>query len=79
LGLNKKSVNHASLSELGRHPLHYEIVKRPLKYCYRWENLTTEFPFFVLLTLNIPHNSEPYNKIGVMVWSKTLNLVLLYA
>jgi hypothetical protein len=24
LGLNKKSVNYASLSELGRHPLHYD-------------------------------------------------------
>ena len=34
LGLNKKSVNHASLSERGRHPLHYDIVKRLLKYCY---------------------------------------------
>ena len=41
LGLNKKSVNHASFSELGRHPLHYDIVKRLLKYCYRLENLTT--------------------------------------
>ena len=38
LGLNKKSVNHASLSELGRHPLHYDIVKSLLKYCYRLEN-----------------------------------------
>jgi hypothetical protein len=37
-------VNHASLSELGRHPLHYDIVKSLLKYCYRLENLTTEFP-----------------------------------
>jgi hypothetical protein len=38
LGLNNKSVNHASLSELGRHPLHYDIVKSLLKYCYRLEN-----------------------------------------
>ena len=43
LGINKKSVNHASLSELGRHPLHYNIVKGMLKYCYRLENLV-EFP-----------------------------------
>jgi hypothetical protein len=27
LGLNRKRVNHASLSELGRYPLHYDIVK----------------------------------------------------
>jgi hypothetical protein len=44
LGLNRKSVNHASLSELGRYPLYYDIVKTILKYCYRLENLSTEFP-----------------------------------
>jgi hypothetical protein len=44
LGLNRKSVNHASLSELGRYPLHYDIIKTILKYCYRLENLSTEFP-----------------------------------
>ena len=32
------------LSELGRYPLHYDIVSRLLKYCYRLENLTREFP-----------------------------------
>ena len=37
LGINIKSVNHASLSELGRLPLHYEDIKSMLKYCYRWE------------------------------------------
>jgi hypothetical protein len=40
--------HHASLSELGRHPLHYDIVKSLLKYCYRLENLTTEFPLALL-------------------------------
>jgi hypothetical protein len=44
VGLNKKSVNHATLSELGRHPVHYDIAKNLLKCCYRLENLTTEFP-----------------------------------
>ena len=37
-------MNHASLSELGRYPLHYDIVSRLFKYCYRLENLTREFP-----------------------------------
>jgi hypothetical protein len=60
LGLNKKSMNHASLSELGRHPLHYNIVKSLLKYCYRLENLTTEFPllkdgFFFVARISILH------------------------
>ena len=44
LGLNKKSMNHASLSELGRYPLHYDIINRLLKYCYRLENLKSDFP-----------------------------------
>ena len=37
-------MNHASLSELGRYPLHYDVVNRLLKYCYRLEHLTTDFP-----------------------------------
>ena len=35
-------MNHALLSELGRYPLHYDIVSRLLKYCSRLENLTRE-------------------------------------
>ena len=31
LGLNRKSTNHASLSELGRYPLHYDIINMLLK------------------------------------------------
>ena len=40
-------MNHASLLELGRYPVHYDIVSRLLNYCYRLdlENLTSEFPF----------------------------------
>ena len=41
LGLTRKSVNHTSLSGLGRYPLHYDIVKTILKYYYRLENLST--------------------------------------
>ena len=33
-----------SYFELGRYPLHYDIAKTILKYCYRLENLSTEFP-----------------------------------
>lgn len=44
LGLNKKAVNHATLSELGRNPLHFDIIKALLKYLYRLENLSSEFP-----------------------------------
>ena len=32
------------VSELGIYPLHYDIVSRLHKYCFRLENLTREFP-----------------------------------
>ena len=44
LGVNNKSVNHASLSELGRFPLHYVIIKTMIKYCHRLVNLSRECP-----------------------------------
>ena len=67
LGINKKSVNHASLSELGRHPLHYNIVKDMLKYCYRLENLV-EFPllkdaFLCSKNLHYNHKTSWYSSI----------------
>ena len=43
LGVHKKSTNFAVLSELGRFPLHYDIVKSLIRYWYRLENLSTEF------------------------------------
>jgi hypothetical protein len=41
LGIKKKRVNFASLSESGRLPLHFNIVKSMIQYCYRLENLNT--------------------------------------
>ena len=73
LGLNKKSVNHASLSELGRHPLlHYDIVKSLLKYCYRLENLTTEFPllkdaFLCSMDLHFTHSASWYLSVNKLL------------
>ncbi len=43
LGVHKKSVNFAVLSELGRFPLYYDIVKSIIRYWYRLENLSPEF------------------------------------
>ena len=39
LGVHKKSVNFAVLAELGRFPLHYDILKSLINYWYRFENL----------------------------------------
>ena len=44
LGTHKKSSNLAVLSELGRFPLHFDILKSMLKYWHRLENLGTSFP-----------------------------------
>lgn len=44
LGVHKKSVNFAVLSELGRFPLHFDILKYLISYWYRLENLDNTFP-----------------------------------
>ena len=72
MGLNKKSVNHASHSGLGRHPLHYDIVKSLLKYCYRLENLTTEFPllkdaFLCSKNLHFTHSVSWYSSVNKLL------------
>lgn len=72
LGLHKKSTNHASLSELGRHPLHFNIVKSMLKYCYRLENLTTEFPllydaFLCSKELHYKHKNSWYSSVEKLI------------
>jgi hypothetical protein len=72
LGLNKKSVNHASLSELGRHPLHYDIAKSLLQYCYRLENLATQFPllkdaFLCSKNLHFTHSVSWYSSVNKLL------------
>jgi len=44
LGVNKKATNFAVLSELGRFPLHFDIIKSKIRYWYRLENLGSSFP-----------------------------------
>jgi hypothetical protein len=39
LGVNKRATNFATLSELGRFPLHFDIIKSMIHYLYRLENL----------------------------------------
>jgi hypothetical protein len=43
LGVNKRATNFATLSELGRFPLHFDIIKSMIRYWYRLENLDSNF------------------------------------
>ena len=47
LGVHKSATNVAVLSELGRFPLHFDILKSMLSYWYRLENLGQSFPLLV--------------------------------
>ena len=42
--IHKKATNFAVLSELGRFPLHFDIIKSKIRYWYRLENLGSSFP-----------------------------------
>jgi hypothetical protein len=44
LGVNKRTTNIAVLSELGRFPLYFNIIKGMLLYWYRLVNVGKEFP-----------------------------------
>ena len=44
LGCGKKSSNFAALSELGRLPTHFNIVKAMLIFWHRLQNLDNQFP-----------------------------------
>ena len=44
LGVHRKSTNFAVMSELGRHPLHYDILKQSFVYFHRLDNLGNSFP-----------------------------------
>ena len=44
LGLHRKTTNIAVMSELGRFPLHFNIIRSMIKYWYRLENLGSSFP-----------------------------------
>ena len=44
LGVHSKTSNTAVLSELGRFPIYFNIVKALDKYYYRLKNIQSEFP-----------------------------------
>ena len=44
LRVHQKSTNFTVLSELGRFPIHYQIIKHMLGYWHHLENLESSFP-----------------------------------
>ncbi len=63
-GTHKKSCKLAVLSELGRFPIHFDIVKCLLKFWHRLENLGTSFPHEAYMTSkNLSENRKK-----IMVW-----------
>jgi hypothetical protein len=44
LGVHSKTSNTAVLSELGRFPIYFNIVKALVKYYYRLKNIQSDFP-----------------------------------
>jgi hypothetical protein len=60
LGVHKRTTNIAVLSELGRFPLYFSIIKGMLLYWYRLENLGKEFPLL----------KEAYNETKLLYLSK---------
>jgi hypothetical protein len=44
LGVNRKTTNLATLSELGMFPLQFDVIKSMIRYWYRLENLNSSFP-----------------------------------
>ena len=75
LGVHRKSTNFAVLSELGRFPLHFDIVKSIVRYWQRLECLEenqTEFPLLV----NAYKHSKKLHIDNKSSWYSSLQIIL---
>lgn len=72
LGVNKKATNLATLSELGRFPLHYDVIKSMLKYWHRLENLGSLFP----LLRDAYLESQSLHNLKIQSWYGSIAFVL---
>lgn len=72
LGVHPKATNIAVLSELGRLPIYYNIVKHMVKYYYRLENACSLFPLLKDAYLESNVLSES-NKVS---WCASLKYIL---
>ena len=65
LGVHKISTNFAVQSELGRFPLHFDILKQILRFWHRLENLDWSFPLlkaaYKCMKASNHHGMAPYN------------------
>ena len=53
LGVHSKTSNTAVLSELGRFPIYFNIVKALVKYYYRLKTFSQIFQFYMMLLRNL--------------------------
>jgi hypothetical protein len=76
LGVNKRATNFATFSELGRFPLHFDIIKSMIRYWYRLENLDSNFT--LLKDVNSRPRSVFKDQEAVKCLGKTLNSFLVF-
>ena len=70
LGVHQKSTNFEILSELGRFPIHYQIIKQMRGYWHHLENLESSFPL-----LKAAYNSSKKTfsfEETILVWINSL-------
>ena len=61
LGVNRKSTNFAVLSELGRFPLYFNVIKAQMKYHKRLQSINDTFPLlFAAYTESVNIDSSKY-------------------
>ena len=72
LGVNKRATNFATLSELGRFPLHFDIIKSMIHYWYRLENLDSNFT----LLKDAYEESKKLFEIKIPSWYGSITLLI---
>ena len=71
-GVNKRATNFATLSELGRFPLHFDIIKSMIHYWHRLENLDSNF----ILLKDAYEESKQLFEIKIPSWHGSITLLI---
>ena len=72
MGVNKQATNFATLSELGRFPLHFDIIKSMIRYWNRLENLDSNFT----LLKDAYEESKKKIEIKIPSWYGSITLLI---
>jgi hypothetical protein len=72
LGVNKRATHFATLSELGRFPLHFDIIKSMIHYWHRLENLDSNFT----LLKDAYEESKKLFEIKIPSWHGSITLLI---